>query len=404
MKYNKNRFIKISNLLIITIFLLSSINVIGTTIIDEKNDIINSIQRNIMSNNPYEGKLRIYIVEPQSRWDNYDGDPYHYGFLDFAYNDEVFIEYEDTLEDTIIWDGDVSENNVIVIATLFNSKANTGYAYPPSTNRFDAYYVDATAGATPGNIGYNKVTEEFTHTVFIEEATATWCHNCPDMANKLNNLYISGEYPLYFVALVSDENTDASSRLLDEFNVYGYPTAILDGGKNVIIGSGVSENIYISRILSCGQRDVHELNLTLSVEWLGNGNLEISYSIINNENIDNYPPEIPIINGPTRGKINENIEYTITSNDPDGDDIYYYIEWGDGEIEEWLGPFESGSSAIINHNWEEEGDYLIRVKAKDTSNIESDWGILEINMPKNNQYFRFIPFFKNIIEHFLIYD
>jgi hypothetical protein len=402
MKDNKGIIIKISSFLIITLFLLSTTNVIGVNIINEKNDIIKSFQRETNSNNPYVGTLRIYIAEPISRWNMYDGEPYHYAFLDFAYNNEISIEYEDVMEDTITWNGDVSENNVIVIATIFNSKANTGYAYPPSTNRFDAYYVDATAGAKPGNTGYNIVTENFTHTTFIEEATATWCHNCPDMANKLNDLYNSREYPFYFVALVSDENEDADSRLTDDYNIYGYPTAFFDGGKNIILGSGVSENSYIQKIRSCGQRDVHELNLSLSVNWLGDGDLEISYSITNNENIENYPPDTPIIDGPSRGKINENIEYTITCNDPDGDEIFYYIEWGDDEIEEWIGPFDSGSSIKINHSWQEQGDYIINVKARDDSNSESSWGTLEIKMPKFNQYSRFFSFFKNIIECFLI--
>lgn len=397
----KNNLIKNIGIIFISIILISTSIVLAEKTNDNNKD---SIKSNFMSNifnNPYTGTIKIYIAEPVSRWNMYDGEPYHYAFLDFAYNDEISIEYQDTIENTITWNGDVSENNVIVIASIFNSKSYTEYAYPPLTNRFDAFYVDAAAGAKPGHTDYNKVTEEFTHTVFIEEGTATWCHNCPDMANKLNDLYNSEEYPLYFVALVSDENDNANSRLIDDYNVYGYPTAFFDGGKNVIVGSGVSVNTYISKIMNCGQRDVHELNLSLSVEWLGNGNLEITYSITNNENIENFSPEIPTITGPTRAKINENIEYSITCIDPDGDEIYYFIEWGDGDIEEWIGPFESGSSININHIWQEKGDYIIRVKAKDDYNSESDWGTLELKMPKFYQYTSYFDLLKNILQFFL---
>jgi thiol-disulfide isomerase/thioredoxin len=397
----KNNLIKNIGIIIISIILISTSIVLAEKTNDNNKD---SIKSNFMSNifnNPYTGTIKIYIAEPVSRWNMYDGEPYHYAFLDFAYNDEISIEYQDTIENTITWNGDVSENNVIVIASIFNSKSYTEYAYPPFTNRFDAFYVDAAAGAKPGQTDYNKVTEEFTHTVFIEEGTATWCHNCPDMANKLNDLYNSEEYPLYFVALVSDENDDANSRLIDDYNVYGYPTAFFDGGKNVIVGSGVSVNTYISKIMNCGQRDVHELNLSLSVEWLGNGNLEITYSITNNENIENFSPEIPTITGPTRAKINENIEYSITCIDPDGDEIYYFIEWGDGDIEEWIGPFESASSININHIWQEKGDFIIRVKAKDDYNSESDWGTLELKMPKFYQYTSYFDLLKNILQFFL---
>ncbi len=41
------------------------------------------------NNNLYDGQLRVYIAEPQSRWDNYNDDPYHYAFLDFAINEDI---------------------------------------------------------------------------------------------------------------------------------------------------------------------------------------------------------------------------------------------------------------------------------------------------------------------------
>jgi len=397
MKNTKNSFIKISAICIILLFLLSSMTFFEAKKIEEKNDIIKSQKTDSISNTTYKGVLRIYIAEPISRWNMYDEEPYHYGFLDFAYNNEVIIDYQDTIEDTIIWDGDVEENNVIVIATVFNSKQYTGYAYPPSGNKFDAHFVDATAGSMPDNTGYNIVKNNFTHTVFIEEGTATWCHNCPDMANKLNNLYKTGEYPFYFVSLISDKNDDANSRLIDDYNVYGYPVGFFDGGKHIIIGGGISVNDYISRIQSSGERNVHELNLTLSVKWLGNGNLEISFSITNNEIVENVSPEIPIIEGPSEAKTGENVEYTISSNDPEGDNIYYYVEWGDNEIEDWFGPFESGSEIKVNHIWNEKGNYLIKVKTKDTQNSESDWGTIEVSMPLYYQYLRFIILLEKIL-------
>ena len=123
--------------------------------------------------------------------------------------------------------------------------------------------------------------------------------------------------------------------------------------------------------------------------------------MVNNENIENFSPEIPTITGPTRAKINENIEYSINCIDPDGDEIYYFIEWGDGDIEEWIGPFESGSSININHIWQEKGDYIIRVKAKDDYNSESDWGTLELKMPKFYQYTSYFDLLKNILQFFL---
>ena len=99
------------------------------------------------------------------------------------------------------------------MAAIFNPESHIGYALPPSTNPFEAHDVDAAAAATPGYTGYNKVTEGFNHTVFIEEGTATSCKFCPDMAYALDSIYQSGDYPFYFVALVEDRNQEAKNRL-----------------------------------------------------------------------------------------------------------------------------------------------------------------------------------------------
>jgi len=93
-----------------------------------------------------------------------------------------------------------------------------------------------------------------------------------------------------------------------------------------------------------------------------------------------FPPDII---GVTNGTKGEEYSYTIVSTDPNGDDIYYYIEWGDGQIEDWFGPYPSGETAIAKHIWEEQGTYTIRAKAKDTNGFESDWAELEVSMPRN---------------------
>jgi len=99
----------------------------------------------------------------------------------------------------------------------------------------------------------------------------------------------------------------------------------------------------------------------------------------------NNPPDPPDITGLTSGKAGTEYEYTFVAVDPDDDDVYYYIEWGDGEIEEWIGPFESSEEVTVSHTWEEEGDYTIRAKAKDSYDAESDWGTLEVTMPVNQE-------------------
>ena len=343
--------------------------------------------------------MRIYVAEPESRWDNKDGAAYHYGFLDFAAEETLSIEYQDTYTNQVTWDAsdagysNVRENNVIVIATVFNPEVNKGYANPPTKNPFDAHYVDAAAGAEPGETGYNTVNEDFTHTVFVEEATAQYCPYCPAMAEALNSVYESEEYPFYFVALVTKDpqgnviNSVALDHLADNYNFYAYPSAFFDGGKKVLVGGYDDISYYQTRIEQCGSRDVHELDLSVSVEWLGEGDLQIDVSITNNEEIINSAPDTPSLTGPTNGKINEEQEYTISTTDPEGDEVYYWVEFcADCQDAVWSGPFASGEDFIIAHSWAAEGDYTVRVKAKDSQGLESDWETLEVTMPRAKSF------------------
>jgi len=50
----------------------------------------------------------------------------------------------------------------------------------------------------------------------------------------------------------------------------------------------------------------------------------------------------------------------------------------------WIGPYNSGEAASASHIWDDEDDYKIKVKAKDTGDLESDWSDpLSVTMPRN---------------------
>ena len=88
----------------------------------------------------------------------------------------------------------------------------------------------------------------------------------------------------------------------------------------------------------------------------------------------NNPPYIPnIISGPTAGGPEIELHFSAISEDPDEDQIYYLWDWGDGNISDWLGPFDSNDSMTANHSWFNDGEYKIRVKAKDEAANESEW-------------------------------
>jgi uncharacterized protein YceK len=93
------------------------------------------------------------------------------------------------------------------------------------------------------------------------------------------------------------------------------------------------------------------------------------------------PPGTPTINGPVEGAPGNAYLYRLTSTDPDGDMVYYYIDWGDGDISDWIGPYTSGAIATVTHEWAAEGTYTVQAKAKDSFGAESGWATLEVTMP-----------------------
>jgi hypothetical protein len=126
------------------------------------------------------------------------------------------------------------------------------------------------------------------------------------------------------------------------------------------------------------------------------------WTILHDTAVPNAPPDNPSINGPTRAKAGVEYEYQFYTVDPDGDDVYYKIKWGDGEETDWIGPSGSGQQILRSHNYSEMGDYTIEAKAKDHKGEESKWGSLQITMPKNKETNKqlLLQFLKIFIDRF----
>ena len=99
--------------------------------------------------------------------------------------------------------------------------------------------------------------------------------------------------------------------------------------------------------------------------------------------LQNSPPAPPTINGNTRGKSGVEYNYYFVSNDPDNDKIFYYINWGDGNIEQWIGPYNSDEQITLNHSWAEKGTYVLFSKAKDVNGAESQVSTFEVSIHRN---------------------
>lgn len=116
----------------------------------------------------------------------------------------------------------------------------------------------------------------------------------------------------------------------------------------------------------------------------------------------NDPPNKPILLGQTVGRVGESYVYNAVTTDPDGDQLEYWYDWDDGQTSGWLGMYNSGENCEKSHRWDVEGDYNLKVKARDTYGTESEWSNpLSVSMPRNKPYSDrpFLRFLQNFLEN-----
>ncbi len=109
--------------------------------------------------------------------------------------------------------------------------------------------------------------------------------------------------------------------------------------------------------------------------------------------IEDEPPSAPNISGRTSGESGVYYHYSFNSTDPDGDDVSYYIKWGDGYITDWTALQASGIPFSDGHRWIVNGNYTIEAKAKDIYGAESEWAALNITIPRTRTWLRFFDIF-----------
>jgi len=113
--------------------------------------------------------------------------------------------------------------------------------------------------------------------------------------------------------------------------------------------------------------------------------------------VENAAPSPPTINGPTMFKAQKLQTYQLSSTDPEGHNIYYQILWGDGDMMNYEGPFESAETAEFSHAWSSPGDYTIITKAMDEYGAKSSQSQIKITVIKSRNIV-VNPFFAKFLE------
>jgi choloylglycine hydrolase len=122
------------------------------------------------------------------------------------------------------------------------------------------------------------------------------------------------------------------------------------------------------------------------------------------EPVDNQPPEKPDPpTGEVSGAVKTEYVYKVDDvEDPDNtiSEIYYQFDWGDGTFSTWKNRYWV-IGGEMTHSWNRQGNYDVRVKAKDIYGAESDWSNpLTVTMPRNKPFNFNFPILSWLFERF----
>jgi hypothetical protein len=324
---------------------------------------------------PYAGHIHVYVCEIESslNWKDTTGHPYTFPFLDYAFNEPISMAASDTWENSITWNGhnynsgmgqdfgSIQYGNIAVIATVFNNTWHQGYAYPPSQNPFDAYYVDDAAG-------------------FIVGGTGPYPPSKPNPADGATTVDINTDLSW------TGGGSPGSTITYDVYFGTTSPPPKVAGNQSATTynpGQLLYGTTYFWKVVAWDQDD----NTAPGPTWQFN-------TLIN----PNSPPATPTITGPVKGTPGKIYRFTITATDPESDMVSGFIDWGDNTTTDWVGPYDSGEAFSVTHSWAEKATFTVKVKVKDEHGAESAWATLDVKMPTT--FGITTPFMSWLFEHF----
>ena len=395
----------------------------------------------------YNGYLRCYVTEIASSmgWFDTAGLPYTFPFLDYAFDQAISIPAGNTWSSTTTWNGalfndgyghtfaGITQNNTFLIASVFASSGGyvdetagyrVGYNQPPNTP----------SNPSPSNGAINvKLTptlswqcsdpdwfDDLYYDVYFEKDDDTpdvlVSHDQTSTSYTTSTLELESTY--YWQIVVRDEHGLTVEGPVWHFTTRGnqppntpHTPIPSDGATNVPTntqlkwtggdpdGDTVKYDVYFGttspppKIVSNqsttsytpGALDFLTTYYWQIVAWDSFGATATGpIWEFTTSTAPNYEPDAPDISGPQQGKAGTAYDFTFVAIDPEDDDVYYYISWGDGTNEEWIGPYASGEEIIVSHTWTKRDTYNLKAKAKDIYDQESDWASMDVQMPKAN--------------------
>ncbi len=148
-----------------------------------------------------------------------------------------------------------------------------------------------------------------------------------------------------------------------------------------------------------GELDYHTTGKNIQYSWEKPGVywIEAESSDINGltvVEIKNDKPNKPVLSGPTNVKVGQSYTYKIEGSDPNNDELYYLIEWGDGNYDIIM----PGDSDKISHRFTTGGEKEIKIKAIDDY-AEYSENTLKVTCPKSYER-PLVRILNNILERY----
>jgi Peptidase family C25/Propeptide_C25/Peptidase family C25, C terminal ig-like domain/PKD domain len=169
-----------------------------------------------------------------------------------------------------------------------------------------------------------------------------------------------------------------------EVDVTGLPNALCAVSQDgVCLGNGYADATGHAVI-----QFFSPIGVTGEVQLVVTGFNAIPYMTTLTVGQPNFPPAKPDTpTGRATGTPGHTYMYSSSTTDPESDGLFYIWDWGDGNFSEWIGPYASGNTVSTQKSWPEQGNYSIRIKARDSQGHESEWSDpLVVTMPYNLPY------------------
>jgi len=127
--------------------------------------------------------------------------------------------------------------------------------------------ISTTIAGAGNEVSEKSGTTDFTHAVFCELGVDSQSQESSAVDKILHSIYLSGDYPFYYVTMTSDKFEVAKQRLENDYNIYGYPTCFFDGGNGTLYGLRDGSE-YEDKITAAGRRDVPDISIEVFANWI----------------------------------------------------------------------------------------------------------------------------------------